>query len=184
MVSTRDCTLVAVVGVSWIKMALWPQIIVGKSIDGRLARIICISVLEFDDGVGVIKVLGWGQRARVEDDISRVRRHSVVGIVGGIVHVGVVSGCRAGGGVVEEVGGGVAGPSGVDVDVGLDVCVGAGGKRCVDVAEGLDVGVAVQRRYTGDIVAVWVLGAAGTAVWVDHDLSLYRWVSSNGCGNG
>ena len=121
-----------------------------KSADGRLALIICISVLEFDDGVSVIEVLGRGQRARVEDDVRRVCRDGVVGIVSGILHVGVVSGCRAGGDVVEEdsvhadVGAGVVGPSGVGVDVGLDVRVGAVGEGCVNVAEGLDVVVAIQ----------------------------------------
>jgi hypothetical protein len=104
------------------------HIAVRKGVDGRLARVICINVLEFDDGVGVIEVLGRGHRARVEDDICRVGRDFVVGIISGTTHVGVVRVYRVVDGVVEEdsvhgdVSVGVLGPFGIDVDVGFDVC--------------------------------------------------------------
>lgn len=105
------------------------------------------------------------------------------------MHVGVYG---AGGGVVDvveedavdgDVGAGVAGPGGVDADVGRHGAVGALRKVSVDVAERLHVLVAVELGDGGDVVLVRVGCRAGAAVGVHDYLPLHIGVGGDGGGD-
>ena len=137
-----------------------------------------------------VSILEQGRRSRsagVENHGRDARWDLVVGVRAGFLVVAVY--CARGGvvHVVEEdardgdVGCGVRGPFGVEVDLGRQCCVGGARVVGVDVAEGERVGVAVDFRDRGYVVCVWGVGS-GPGVRVDDDLPVYFWVCCDGGG--
>ncbi len=152
--------------------------------DGSNILVFRVRIFELDHHFAILEQLPWRDSAGIEDHLRHCRRHRLVSVGCGALHV-CVSG--VGSGVVDvveedaadgDVGGGVGGPAGVDVDVGGDGGEGAVRECGVDVAERVDVWEVVELGDAGcEIGVAWVGGVcAGAGVGVDDDEPVDLWV--------